>query len=327
MTSSPTLTARAATTATRQQQPRPKRAKTTSSQRATPKAKPKAQKPKPKPKPKATKAKGVAKKKSAKEVVRAGLGRAVEVRLKAKGLSVVCGVDEAGRGPLAGPVVVAACIVPLTVSLHGINDSKQMTEADRERLFEELSAHPDVVSCICEVDEKEIDRTDIRKATLLGMSRAVEGLGCVPDHVMIDGCDVPQRVADQFPSAEAVIKGDTKVFSIACASVLAKVHRDRKMRELDAVHPGYGFAQHKGYPTMKHRSALFELGPCAVHRRTFAPVRNAIAAAAERAQKAKAQAQAQAMETANEDVGPGPQAATTGEGRSTRSTRSKKLSA
>jgi ribonuclease HII len=179
----------------------------------------------------------------------------------------VAGVDEVGVGPLAGPVVAAAVVLPPRVSLPGLDDSKQLTREDRERLDVEIRAQALAVS-VAEASIEEIDRLNILRASLLAMLRAVRGLGVAPDHVLVDARTIPDLAVPQT----AVVDGDARDGSIAAASIVAKVHRDALMRRLDAALPGYGFAQHKGYATREHLAALARLGPSPQHRRSFAPV-------------------------------------------------------
>jgi len=180
----------------------------------------------------------------------------------------VAGVDEAGRGPLAGPVVAAAVWLPEGFEAAGINDSKKMTAARREREFERLTGDPAVLWAAGVADAGEIDRINILKATHLAMRRAVEGLGREPELCLVDGLPVPG-----FPwPHEAVVKGDSKSLAIAAASIVAKVTRDRMMAELALEFPEYGFERHKGYGTKAHLEALRRHGPCPVHRRSFQPV-------------------------------------------------------
>jgi ribonuclease HII len=188
---------------------------------------------------------------------------------------LIAGVDEAGRGPLAGPVVAAAVILDDQNPIAGLNDSKKLTAARREQLFDEIRAKA-LCCSIAEASVEEIDQINILQATMLAMRRAVEGLRLRPAQVLVDGNRIPVL---NVP-AEAIVKGDAKVTSIAAASILAKVHRDRLCDDLHARHPGYGFATHKGYPTPDHLQALQALGPCPDHRQSFGPVR---AAAASRA--------------------------------------------
>ena len=188
--------------------------------------------------------------------------------------AMVAGVDEAGRGPLAGPVVAAAVILDELQPIKGLADSKLLTPARRERLYAEVCAKALCV-CIAQASAEEIDELNILQATLLAMQRAVAGLRLAPLRVQVDGNRVPMLVMP----CEAIIKGDAKVAAIAAASILAKVHRDRLCAELHQSYPDYGFAAHKGYPTAEHLAVLRRLGPCAAHRRSFGPVRDALALA------------------------------------------------
>lgn len=184
---------------------------------------------------------------------------------------LVAGVDEAGRGPLAGPVVAAAVILDDARRIRGLADSKQLAPATRERLYDEIRAKA-LCCSVGEASVEEIDRYNILQATLLAMQRAVEGLRLKPAKVLVDGNRLPTlKVA-----AEAIVQGDAKVKAISAASILAKVHRDRLLLQLDALHPRYGFAGHKGYPTPDHLAALRLHGACVAHRRSFAPVREVL---------------------------------------------------
>lgn len=184
------------------------------------------------------------------------------------GCRVVAGVDEAGRGPLAGPVSVAAVVLPAGFEHPILNDSKKLTEAKREKLYDELTTDARVRWCCVLVEADEIDRLNILGATHEGMRRAVRGLGDDVDGALIDG-----RPVKLFPIRQlALVKGDSLCFSIAAASVIAKVTRDRLMVRLAETYPGYGFEIHKGYPTAAHLAALKRLGPCPQHRRSFGPV-------------------------------------------------------
>lgn len=180
---------------------------------------------------------------------------------------LVAGVDEAGRGPLAGPVVAAAVILDDLHPIEGLADSKKLTAARRERLYDEIRAKA-LCCLIAEASVEEIDRLNILQATLLAMRRAVEGLRLKPAKVLVDGNRLP--VLDVL--AEAVVKGDATVPAISAASILAKVHRDRWCAEYDRAFPQYGFATHKGYGTAAHLAALRAHGPCPQHRKSFAPV-------------------------------------------------------
>jgi ribonuclease HII len=184
---------------------------------------------------------------------------------------LVAGVDEAGRGPLAGPVVAAAVILDELKPVRGLADSKVLSPARRERLFDEIRAKA-LCCSIALASVEEIDRLNILQATMLAMRRAVEGLRLPPRQVLVDGNRLPVL---PMP-ALAVVRGDARVQAISAASILAKVHRDRLCAELDLEHPHYGFASHKGYPTREHLQALRQHGACAAHRRSYAPVRAVI---------------------------------------------------
>ncbi len=182
------------------------------------------------------------------------------------------GVDEVGRGPLAGDVVTAAVILDPHNPIVGLDDSKKLTEKRREQLFDEIKLKAKSF-CIARASLDEIDQLNILHASLLAMKRAVEGLGVQPEHVWVDGNKLPRWTY----SAEAVVKGDSRVPAIAAASILAKVTRDREMQAMDVLYPGYGFAGHKGYPTKVHLAALEKLGPCPIHRLSYGPVKNVLA--------------------------------------------------
>jgi ribonuclease HII len=184
---------------------------------------------------------------------------------------LLAGVDEAGRGPLAGPVVAAAVILDELQPIKGLADSKTISALKRERLFDEIRAKA-LCCCIAEATAAEIDELNILQATMLAMRRAVEGLRLKPTKVLVDGNRIPVL---KIP-AEAIVKGDAKVKAISAASILAKVHRDRLCLELHALHPQYGFDGHKGYPTPEHLAALREHGACPQHRRSFGPVRDVL---------------------------------------------------
>ncbi len=192
---------------------------------------------------------------------------AVEEELFATGMRRVAGVDEAGRGPLAGPVVTAAVILPPGFWLNGLNDSKQVNAAVRERLFEAICAHA-VALAIEMVPVEIIDSVNILQATYRGMRAALSALTPAPEIALVDGWALPDAPCAQ----RNLIGGDARSVSIAAASILAKVRRDRLMMELAARYPGYGFETHKGYATAEHLQALRRLGPCPAHRRSFAPV-------------------------------------------------------
>lgn len=196
--------------------------------------------------------------------------RAEQVSLAWDSPGLVAGVDEAGRGPLAGPVVAAAVILDDLNPIAGLGDSKQISPARRDRLFDEIRAKA-LCCSIAQASVDEIDRLNILQATLLAMQRAVAGLRLKPVKVQVDGNRLPRLDV----LAEAIVRGDAKVPAISAASILAKVYRDRLCDELHARHPQYGFATHKGYGTAQHLQALREHGPCEHHRRTFAPVAQA----------------------------------------------------
>ena len=186
-------------------------------------------------------------------------------------IGLMAGVDEAGRGPLAGPVVAAAVILDDLHMIQGLADSKTLSEARRERLYEEIRARA-LCCSIAEASVEEIDTLNILQATLLAMRRAVEGLRLKPARVLVDGNRLPLLDV----AAEAIVKGDAKVPAISAASILAKVHRDRWCESVDAAYPQYGFAKHKGYGTAEHLNALKTHGPSPLHRLSFAPVRSAL---------------------------------------------------
>jgi ribonuclease HII len=199
-----------------------------------------------------------------------------ERELLAEGAWPLAGVDEAGRGPLAGPVVAAAVIFPeswirdgLPEALRRVNDSKQLSETAREELFAEITARSEIHFTIAEADAGRIDRINILQATHWAMNEALRGLATTPQHVLVDGLKVKSLIHPQTP----LVKGDSRSYSIAAASILAKVTRDRLMVRYDAEFPGYGFAVHKGYPTPAHLDALRRLGPTPIHRRSFAPLK------------------------------------------------------
>ncbi|QCI14271.1 ribonuclease HII [Pseudomonas putida] len=183
---------------------------------------------------------------------------------------LVAGVDEVGRGPLCGAVVTAAVILDPARPILGLNDSKKLTEAKREALFDEICEKA-LSFCIARAEVEEIDRLNILQATMLAMQRAVEGLSVTPKLALIDGNRCPKLAVPAAP----VVQGDAKVPAIAAASILAKVSRDREMSAFELIYPGYGIGGHKGYPTPVHLEALARLGPTPIHRRSFAPVRAA----------------------------------------------------
>lgn len=179
----------------------------------------------------------------------------------------LCGVDEAGRGPWAGPVVTAAVLLDYDNVPDGLNDSKKLTEARREELFDKILASAHV--CAASASPETIDTLNIRSATLSAMVRAVNGLAIIPDYVLVDGRDVPRGLKQP---GQALVKGDGRCLCVAAASIIAKVTRDRMMVRLEDHVPGYGFAQHKGYGVPQHQAALADLGPSDHHRMSFKPV-------------------------------------------------------
>lgn len=181
-------------------------------------------------------------------------------------LQYIAGVDEAGRGPIAGPVVAAAVILPLNYNNEFINDSKKLTEKRRELLFEEIKTNAIAIG-VGIVDHNKIDEINILEATKLAMSLAIEDLAVKAEHILIDAVKLPN-----YENSTSIIKGDQKSISIAAASIIAKVTRDSMMKEYDLSYPQYSFKNHKGYLTKKHREAVLENGPCEIHRKTFAPI-------------------------------------------------------
>lgn len=191
-----------------------------------------------------------------------------EASLNARGISPVAGIDEAGRGPLAGPLFAAAVVLPEGFHLEGLDDSKKLSAARRERIHERLTTMTGVLWASVSMSPAEIDRLNILRATHAAMREAWSRLDSRPAHVLIDGLAVPD-----FPCPQsALVGGDGISLSIAAASIIAKVERDRAMVELDQVYPEYGFAKHKGYPTREHFDKLRVHGPCPIHRKSFAPV-------------------------------------------------------
>ena len=193
---------------------------------------------------------------------------AEKLGLQWSGHGLMAGVDEAGRGPLAGPVVAAAVILDDLQPIQGLADSKALSARRREQLFDEIRAKA-LACCIAQASVEEIDRLNILQATLLAMQRAVAGLRLLPRHVLVDGNRLPLLTMP----AEAIVKGDAKVAAISAASILAKVHRDQLCQSLHEAWPAYNFARHKGYPTADHLAALRAHGACPAHRRSYGPVR------------------------------------------------------
>ena len=180
---------------------------------------------------------------------------------------LIAGVDEVGRGPLAGPVIAAAVILDPENPIEGLTDSKKLSEKKREALAVEIKEKA-FAWCIARCEAKEIDEINILQASLLAMQRAVEGLSTQPSHCLVDGNKLPKLKC----TAEAIVKGDLKEPAISAASIIAKVERDNEMVAMEEIYPGYGFAQHKGYPTKAHREAIIELGVTEIHRKSFGPV-------------------------------------------------------
>jgi ribonuclease HII len=192
-----------------------------------------------------------------------------EKKLLKRGLWPVAGIDEVGRGPLAGPVAAAAVILDPRNLPKGLNDSKLLAAEERERLYEEIMARALAVA-IAFASAEEIDRINIRQATLTAMRRSLHALSIAPKYVLIDGNDLPGGLACP---GETIIKGDSLSLSIAAAAIIAKVTRDRLMRRLCSIHPAYGFSQHVGYATKAHLAAIAQHGPCPFHRLSFSPFR------------------------------------------------------
>lgn len=188
-----------------------------------------------------------------------------EHQLKNKGYNAVCGVDEAGRGPLCGPVCAASVILPIDCEIEGLNDSKKLSEKKREALFDVICQKALAYS-IEFVDNNVIDEINILEATMMCMTNAVKTLSISADYALIDGNKIPKML--DIP-AESVVKGDAKSMSIAAASILAKVSRDRLMMQYDEKYPQYNFKKHKGYGTKAHYEAIIEFGPCEIHRKSF----------------------------------------------------------
>ncbi len=187
-----------------------------------------------------------------------------ELACQQSGYKQIAGIDEAGRGALAGPVIAAAVILPAHCNIKGLRDSKQLSPKQRAYLFDEI--HNVAVSIgIGSADHRVVDRLNVLQATLLAMQKAVEKLTPAPDYLLVDGLDLPEVSI----VGEAIPKGDSRSYSIAAASIVAKITRDRLMVELDPIYPNYGFSRHKGYPTSQHRQAIAQFGASDIHRRTF----------------------------------------------------------
>lgn len=188
-----------------------------------------------------------------------------ELTLYNENVKYICGIDEAGRGPLAGPVVIGAVILPMDSLIEGVNDSKKVSEKKREKVFEEIISQA-ISYNVGIVDQNTIDEINILNATKLGVKKAIEGLEVKPDLILVDALTNIETFGIPYKS---IIKGDAKEYSIAAASIIAKVTRDRMMIEWDKIFPQYGFAKHKGYGTAEHIQALKENGPCMLHRKSF----------------------------------------------------------
>lgn len=195
-----------------------------------------------------------------------------EHEAKAQGYQVIAGVDEAGRGPIAGPLVVAACILPDNLSILDIDDSKKLSLSRRESLYKQITSHPDIIFSIVIIEKEIIDQINILQATLKGMQESVALLKIAPDFVLVDGNQCPKL---SMP-VKGIVQGDSLSYSIGAASILAKVKRDEIMMAYDEKWPEYGFAKHKGYPTSHHVETLMRLGPSPIHRESYAPVQRAL---------------------------------------------------
>ena len=189
----------------------------------------------------------------------------MENELRQKGFNAICGIDEAGRGPLAGPVVVASVIMPENSMIEGVNDSKKISEAKREKLYDQIISEA-ISYGVGIIDEEEIDTINILNATKKGLTLAISQLKVKPDLIIVDALEHIDTMGIPY---ESIIKGDAKCYSISAASIIAKVTRDRIMRECAEVYPQYGFKQHKGYGTAKHIAAIKEYGLCPIHRKSF----------------------------------------------------------
>ena len=188
-----------------------------------------------------------------------------EEKLHLDGVELIAGIDEAGRGPLAGPVVVGIAIMPKDSMIEGVNDSKKVSEKKREKLYDQITQEA-IAWNVGMADQNEIDEINILNATKLALTRAIEGLKVKPDLILVDALT---NIDTKGIPYKSIIKGDAKEYSIAAASILAKVTRDRMMREYDVIYPQYGFSGQKGYGTDKHKAAIKEYGPCILHRKTF----------------------------------------------------------
>lgn len=193
-----------------------------------------------------------------------------ETAARQEGFSVIAGIDEAGRGPLAGPVVAAACVFPEDVFLAGVNDSKQLTPKKRAELFDQIKSDSRIQYAVGVVSHQEIDNINIYQATIRAMLEAVSQLPCTPDFLLVDGLQLPHPSI----ATKKIVEGDCKSYSIAAASIIAKETRDQIMCELHEQWPQYGFHKHKGYGTKQHLDALSKYGPCPIHRFSFEPIKS-----------------------------------------------------
>ncbi len=200
-----------------------------------------------------------------KELERLTKLKEIEKELYQKGFKNICGIDEAGRGPLAGPVVIAGVIMPQDSMIEGVNDSKKVSEKKREKLYD-IILEEAISYSVAIVGQDVIDEVNILNATKQGVTEVVDGLDVKPDLILVDALE---HINTRGIPYEPIIKGDAKCYSISCASIIAKVTRDRIMREWDKVYPEYNFAQHKGYGTAKHIEAIKQYGLCPIHRRSF----------------------------------------------------------
>ena len=200
-----------------------------------------------------------------KELERLTKLKEIEAKLYEQGNQYLCGIDEAGRGPLAGPVVVAAVVMPKDSMIEGVNDSKKVSEKKREKLYQEITSTA-IAWEVGIIDQKEIDDINILNATKKGLTTALKELEVKPNLILVDALTNIDTLGIPYQS---IIKGDAKCYSIAAASIIAKVTRDRMMRQWDEIYPEYGFAKHKGYGTSMHIEAIKKFGPCSLHRKTF----------------------------------------------------------
>ena len=200
-----------------------------------------------------------------KELERLTKLKEIETNLHKQGIKYICGIDEAGRGPLAGPVVVASAIMPEDSMIEGVNDSKKVSEKKREILYDKITEEA-ISYSVSIISEEEIDKINILNATKKGLTNSIKDLDVKPDLILVDALNKIDTLGIPY---KPIIKGDALVYSISCASIIAKVTRDRIMRQMDEIYPEYGFAGHKGYGTAKHIAAIKEYGLCKIHRRSF----------------------------------------------------------